>query len=356
MTRTLARCTVLVCLGCLAVWGQQIVYSGREYLKTGRSWFQIREVDSVTGRRIQITTSAKDHQKPWCAPDGRSLLFTSGNIGNWRTLSTFNRVTHAESRVIQLEGDLFQITGTVGVNQIAVEEYGGIIEIIDLARKIKVRRLEGVRAAISPDRQFLAWETRTDILASPRQVSHVMLSRLNGADPLDLGEGAAPAFLRDGKTLLFARLDFAEPSVTLVRYDLRTANTQQQITREAEFIFGVSLTVSPDGTTAILGGDTGGHGSGEYWRLSKDFTWVAFDENLDTWGGWSPDGRLVYSTDGHYALRDLDSKRTVWSSDVKVFDSRGNSVRTLVSGISQNADANWCLADVGDVASPQAVH
>ncbi|MGI9074427.1 MAG: hypothetical protein ACR2JB_24645 [Bryobacteraceae bacterium] len=60
----------------LPVAAQMFVYSGREYLKVGRSWSQIREMSLATGRQAQLTATPHDHWRPWCSPDGRSILFT----------------------------------------------------------------------------------------------------------------------------------------------------------------------------------------------------------------------------------------------------------------------------------------
>jgi hypothetical protein len=69
--------------------------------------------------------------------------------------------------------------------------------------------------------------------------------------------------------------------------------------------------------------------------------WSIVDENLHSWGGWSPDGRLIYATDGR-DLRPLDAQRNVWVSDIKLLDQHGGKTSTVVSGVSLNEDPCWC--------------
>jgi len=69
--------------------------------------------------------------------------------------------------------------------------------------------------------------------------------------------------------------------------------------------------------------------------------WSPIEENLGPWGGWSRNGWLIYSTDGR-DLRQLDAKRTVWGSDIKIFDQQTGQTRPVVSGISMNEEPRWC--------------
>jgi Tol biopolymer transport system component len=102
---------------------QILVYSGREYLQQGQSWAQIREVDLATNRRTQLTTSARHHWKPWCSPDNKFILFTTGAID--KTLYRFDRVTKRETPVIMLEQDIFAVVGALSDSWVMVQEYGG---------------------------------------------------------------------------------------------------------------------------------------------------------------------------------------------------------------------------------------
>src|SRR4051794_23528271 len=83
---------------------QTFVYSGREYLKQGRSWFQIRQMDLVTGRRGQLTSGEHDHFHPWCSPDNHSILFTPDSLGGEKRLSIFDRQFRTERLVARLAG------------------------------------------------------------------------------------------------------------------------------------------------------------------------------------------------------------------------------------------------------------
>lgn len=336
--RVLVSGILLTCASQIAS-GQWIVYSGREYLQKGRSWFQLRQFDPATGRREQLTTTPADHRTPWCTPDGRSILFTEGAYADGKTLYRFDRATRSETRLFDLESALFSVAGSLDSGRIVLVE-AGVIEIFDLASRSRVRRIDGSHVAISPDRQLLAWQTNTDLLALPRQSPHILLSHADGAGVVDLGEGEAPVFADGGRTLLYAQLNFQNSTVTLIRLDPATAMSSKQGPFASEFIRGVSLTVDPAGSSVIMAAGVGGNGSAVYWRLSPDSGWVDVDDNLASWGGWL-NSRLVYSTSGH-TLRNLDAQRTVWTGDIRIFDAASNSVRTLVSGISLNLTPAWC--------------
>ena len=104
---------------------QHFVYSGREYLQKGTSWFQLREMDAATGRRTQLTTAAHDHWAPWCGPDGRSILFTPRRPGGAKTLARFDRITRQETPLITLEEDLFGVVDALDSARIVVRNTAG---------------------------------------------------------------------------------------------------------------------------------------------------------------------------------------------------------------------------------------
>ena len=132
----------------------------RQYLHHGQSWAQIREMDLATGRRIQLTTSARHHWKPWCSPDNKSILFTTGSPD--KALYRFDRVTKRETPVMTLEQDFFAVSAALSNSRVVIQEYGGIIEIIDIAAARRIRRFSGINPVVSSDRKLLAWETRRD--------------------------------------------------------------------------------------------------------------------------------------------------------------------------------------------------
>jgi Tol biopolymer transport system component len=82
---------------------QEIVYSGREYLKVGRSWSQIRELNLTTNQRRQLAVSPRDHWHPWCAPDGKSVFFTSSSENGKEILYRFDRFTKQENASVVLD-------------------------------------------------------------------------------------------------------------------------------------------------------------------------------------------------------------------------------------------------------------
>jgi|GEM_PF-2356677 len=324
---------------------QTIVYSGRTYLKAGRSWAQIWQVDAQTGQRRQLTITRRDHQSPWCASGGRSILFTAGNR---RVLYRFDRKTRRETLLAVLDRPLLQVIGTISRSQIMLQEDDGSIEIVDIDLNHKVRTMQGYAAVLAPNRRLVAWTTSG---AFPRGApSHVMISDVNGSTPLDLGEGSAPAFTPDSLTLRFVRgktmAAFSRTHDTNgplyeVQYDIASQRQTTTASEASEIVEPYKLTISPDGVTTILSACCGGYGSPVYWRKTLDGGWSFVDGNLSDWGGWSQSGLLIYATDGH-DLRPLDSRRSVWIGDIKLYDSRTSRVRTVVSGVSMNQEPRWC--------------
>ena len=288
----LLRLLICYTLGLLALslplTAQTFVYSGREYLKVNRSWSQIREMNLATGRRVQLTANPRDHWRPWCAPDGRSILFTSSPPGGEKLLSRFDRITKKETPLITLEQDLFQVVAALDRSNIIVQEYGSVIEFIDIAKNHKVRRVSGLNPVLAPNRMLVAWQTPVDIMARSNQTSHILLSDLNGDSQIDLGEGAAPAFSLDGVTLLFVRLDSANHQYDLVRYNTRAKSQEVQRTKNTDFFAEASdLSVSPGGSATVVSTNRGRYGSAQYWRLGSNMEWTFVEENLGPWGGWS---------------------------------------------------------------------
>ena len=52
------------------------------------------------------------------------------------------------------------MVGALSDSWVLVQEYGGILEIIDVAAAKSIRRFSGVNPVVSSDRKLLAWETR----------------------------------------------------------------------------------------------------------------------------------------------------------------------------------------------------
>ena len=316
----LSRLSITVFVLTLSSSAQDLVYSGREYLKVGRSWPQIRELNLVTNQRTQLTTSPRGHLRPWCAPDGRSVFFTSDPEKGQEVLYRFDRLTKKETVSVALDQKLFRVTSAIESSRMIVEEYGGIIEIIDIARDRKIRKVSGVHPALSPNHALIAWQTSVDRVMHKEQRSHVLISRVDGTGQLDLGEGNTPIFEPGNKSLIFVR--YRDQNLDLVRYDIASQNQEVTATRgnsSDPFEDPYDLTISPDNTTIVLSACCGRYGSALFWRLLSDQTWKLLDDNVEAWGGWSQDGLLVYATDGR-DLRPLEPNRGVWVSDIRLFD------------------------------------
>lgn len=116
---------------------QTFVYSGREYKRVGRSYGQLRTMDLKTGTQTQLTTSDRDHNTPWCSPDGSYILFT---VPDEQWIFKFDRRTKTESREIPLTEELFAFVGMLESNRLLVQHRGGILEVLDLKTNRSVRK------------------------------------------------------------------------------------------------------------------------------------------------------------------------------------------------------------------------
>jgi hypothetical protein len=322
---------------------QSFVYSGREYLKLGRSWAQVTEFNTVNNRKTQLTTTWRHHFSPWCTPDGKSVLFTSTPENGKESLYRFDRLSKQESLSVALDQKLFRVTDAIDDSLVVVEEFGAVIEIIDVKGNRKLRKFSGVRPVLSSDHTLIAWQTPVDKVLHPEQRSHILMARVDGTGEVDLGEGYTPVFQRDNKSLIFVRPQ-TQGGLDLIRYDVEAERhdvtpTKGDLNDPFEDPYG--LTISPDVTTIMLSACCGRYGSAVYWRLTSDQTWKRVDDNLGSWGEWSQDGLLVYAADGR-DLRPLDENRGVWVGDIKLFDSRTGLTNTVVQGVSQNEDPRWC--------------
>ncbi len=318
-------------LNSLPVGAQTFIYSGREYLQQGQSWAQIREVDLATGRRKQLTTSAQHHWRPWCSPDNKSILFTTGAID--KTLYRFDRVTKRETPLVTLEQDFFTVSAALSDSRIVIQEYGGVIEIIDIAAARSIRRFSGVNPVLSSDRKLLAWQSRVDPFSKVQP--HILFSDVNRDASTDLG------FANDTELLFLRQRN--ETSLEIVRYNIGSQMEQVRVVKPSEYGDVLDSTLGPDGTTLVIATGGGRYGTAVYWRLTSSGEWSLVDDNLHDWGGWSHDGRLIYATDGR-DLRSLDSKRSVWVGDIKLVDQNTGKVQTVISGVSMNQYPRWCGA------------
>ena len=241
--------------------------------------------------------------------------------------------------VTTLEQDFFGVVTALDRSRIVVQEYGPVIEIVDVDKRQKVRRFRGSNVARKPSGNLIAWQTPSD---APSAQSHVLLAGVDGTGQVDLGEGAAPLFLPDNVTLMFVRYNKASERYDIVRYNLKEKRQEVQETKpNAIGATAYDLTVSPDGSATVLSAGGGRYGSAVYWLKVANGEWRLIEDNLGGWGGWSPNGLLIYATDGR-DLRTLDSQRTVWGSDVRLFDGHTGKIRTIVTGTSMNEEPRWC--------------
>jgi hypothetical protein len=333
---------VFICLlfGPLAAHGQVFVYSGREYSKVGRSYSQIRSVDIATGKQTQLSKSMRYHNSPWCASDG-SILFT---VPDEKAIYRLDPASGTEHKIMPIDQNLAAVIGELDDQRIVVQEYADDfqIEILDLKMGRSIRKISGLRASISPDHKLIAYEFSPSI-PDQKQVPHVYITEIQSGNVLDLGEGATPTFLPTQGKLVYTHPEKTKnaPQIEIVIYDLNTGKSNSKIFTADEAIFPefADLTVAPDGGTMVLASAGGGHGSSVYYLLRSGSATV-IDSDLLGWAGWSSNNLLLYGTDR--ILRALDKNRSVWVTDIKVFDSHTGSVRTIKGGISLNLDPQWC--------------
>jgi hypothetical protein len=322
---------ILLSLGMGSVQCQTFVYSGREYLKVGTSYSQIRLMDLKSGKQAQLSKSSKDHEIPWCTSDG-SIFFTTYSE---KAIYRLDRSTNKESRVMGIAQYLRAFIGELDDQQVVVQEVGEDfeIEILDLKTARSIKRFAGVSPSISPDHKSIAYESS----------SHVYVIDVLNGNVLDIGEGATPAFFPTGNKIAYTKPQISNDvsQIEIVIYDLKTGSKDSNVFAASEKVFQrfYDLTIAPDELTMILSVGSGGHGSGVYYLLGSGKATI-IDEQLGRWSGWASSGLLLYDTER--ALRSLDAGRQVWTNDIKVFDFHTGKVRTIIKGISVNLDPSWC--------------
>jgi len=330
---------IWVLFGTVSIQGQSFVYGSREYLKAGRSYRQIHMMDIETGKSIQLSKSARDHEIPWCTSDG-SVYFT---IPSEKAIYRLDRMSGQESKVMPMPQDLRAFIGEMDDQHIAVQKQIGDhfeIEILDLKARRSIRKFPGMSAAISPDYKSIAYASPP---STPDAVSHVYVAGIRGGNILDLGEGATPAFFPTGEKIAYTLPQESKNAsqISTIIYDLKTGSRDSRIFSAVDEVFAFAcLTIAPDGLTMVLATQGGAHGSYIYYLLRSGLATV-FDKNLPGWAGWSSDGLLLYP--GEQDVRALDRSRKVWVNDIRDFDSRTGRVRTLIKGISTNIDPAWCV-------------
>lgn len=321
--------------------GQTVVYSGQVYLPEGKSYSEIRLLDLATGKTVQMSHSARFHGTPWCSSDG-SILFTVP----WQEgLYRLDRDTGVEQKVATTDQPNVSIVGGLSNGRVLVQEYTSefVIEIFDLKASRFIRKIEGLRAAISADQKWIAYQYP----ASPLKpgASHVYVTEVEGDKVIDLGQGDTPAFFPKEEKLAYTHPEKSENGQTIevIVYDLQRDERKSAVFKDGDELVPDfrDLIVAPDGMTMILALGGGAHGPSDSYLL-RDGTATLTHMDLREWAGWSKNGLLLYSTSN--ALRPLDHHRNVWTSDIEVFDYRTRKVKPVVSGISQNTDPQWCSA------------
>ena len=124
------------------------------------------------------------------------------------------------------------MVGALSDSWVLVQEYGGILEIIDVAAAKSIRRFSGVNPVVSSDRKLLAWETRVDSFSKVQP--HILVWNANRNEPTDLGEGRAPVFASQTELLFFRQQ--SETSTEVVRYNTDTQREQVRVVKAPEYV------------------------------------------------------------------------------------------------------------------------
>ncbi len=233
------------------------------------------------------------------------------------------------------------VVGAIDNSHILLQEYDGLIEILNMDSGRITRKFKGVHAVLNTSRHLMAWETPSDRSTHSEQRSHIMLLTPDDGRATDLGEGAAPTLLRDGSTILFVHKGDNDERLDLVYYDIDSKREEHRETKAPDVQQVYDLTVSLDESVVLMSGCCGRYGSAVYWRLDGS-DWTLVDDNLGSWSEWS-NGLLLYATDGR-DLGPLNAMKNVWVGVIRVFDSRTATIRTVVSGTSMNDAPRWCPA------------
>jgi Tol biopolymer transport system component len=325
-------------LGMGSLHSQSFIYSGREYRKVGKSYWQIRFLDIATGKQKQLSISARDHSIPFCTSDG-SIFFT---IYGEHAIYRLDPVTGKESIIMPIAHELGAFIGDLDNQRVAVQVVGNDfgIEILDLKTGRSIKNFKGVSASVSPDHKFIAYEYPP---SDPHVVSHVYIAEIHGDKVLDMGEGATPAFFPNGEKIAYTLAQKSKDSsqIETIIYDLKKGTRDSKIFTAANRVFDwfYDLTIAPDGITMILSNAEGQHGSGAFYLLQNGSA-TKIDESLQGWAGWSTNGLLLYATERD--IRELAGVGGVWVYDIKAFDLHTGKIRTLIKGISANEDPCWC--------------
>jgi serine/threonine-protein kinase len=274
----------------------------------------LSQVPANGGTPRLVTKLATDqgefsHRWPDVLPDGKTVLYTAGALGNWddaqivaESLSTGKRTLIVQGgtnphylatgglvyarggRILLAPFDPtnLKLTGT------PVEVLDGVLESADGAAQFTVSRtgtalyapsaLEAARRLVAVDRAG----TATPLAAPPRAY-------------------ATPRMSPDGRQLL---LTIAEAAEDVWLYDLTTGRLNQ-VTSAGDTRFPIW---TPDGQWIAFSAGAGGVPNLFWTRVGESGTpdRVASSEHVQVPGSWSPDGRLLAFVERHQATgRDI---------------------------------------------------
>lgn len=328
----------------------QVVVSRRAYAAHGRTWRQLWISNPESTQFRQLTVSSRDHTKPLCSRDGRSIYFISDRDparslnayagGDGREVWAFDRTTGRERLIWRTTNDDgLDLSGTTAGGALLVR-LGTELRTL-LHDPWRIEKLDS--AAVSPDGRMLAAVIARSI--DQEGQSHdsqlFLVDSVSGKSRSRLGNYQGPAWSPDGKRIAAMAGD------GLAILDVPTGKEVFRAPWPKTDSPPEDLVWSPDGKSLLAGlyGEAGGSGDPQrdYFLLNlAGGTWtpaLTAQKIL-----WRHEGTVLYLRP--IALTPLvpGSTHSVWTAQLATFDLSAHVGTPLTTGLLLNDDLCSCVS------------
>jgi Tol biopolymer transport system component len=298
---TLSRIALAV-MGVAAAWCQQsapsLVFSGRIHGRAGTLYRQLWRLSPPRDKRVQLSRTTRNHDRPACSTDGRNILFLSGDEKHAHELWTLDAKTGAERIFLKTDADQ-SISRVLGWSRdarqivLALDTEGGhhLAKLV-LPERTLVGLLRAESPALSPDGTRITYDTSYLGGGSPAQ-SQLLVVDIDGKPVAHLGRGAKPAWSPDGEKLIALIANGTDLQIV----EVRTHNIQRTLPlppKSDRWTSLAELAWSADGKWVLAASPA--ENAEDYWVLDMDTRqWAYLDKGRGA--RWSPDAaQLVYAT------------------------------------------------------------